>query len=157
MTIVTRSWYCAGMWYEISKCILSSLRLALGPPLARRHHHIDLATTALRADQPIAPIEHGHLGTVPLSVLAGVGLDLMAARFAPHDQPHASRSGAAPRVIGGPGSDFNPRRRRPRMNRGGSECFGSGNGSRARRFALKRHGPWYSNPDPESIEILEAF
>jgi hypothetical protein len=27
----------------------------------------------------------------------------------------------------------------------------------ARGVALKCHGPWYSNPDPESIEILEAF
>jgi hypothetical protein len=45
----------------------------------------------------LAPINNWRSGTVPPSHLGGIGLDLMAAISAPHDQPHVSRSGVGKR------------------------------------------------------------
>ena len=44
--------------------------------------------TALGTDEPPTPIEHGRVRAVSSSHLDGVGRDLVAARLAPHDQPH---------------------------------------------------------------------
>jgi hypothetical protein len=56
---------------------------------------------AAGADQPLVPIEHGRFGATPGAISAGIGLDLMLAIAAPHDQPHIGRRGRARRVIGG--------------------------------------------------------
>jgi hypothetical protein len=45
-----------------------------------------LRLTALGTDKPLAPIGNGGLGAVALSHFGGVGLDLVAARLAPHNQ-----------------------------------------------------------------------
>ncbi|MGA7862796.1 MAG: hypothetical protein WCA23_02155, partial [Stellaceae bacterium] len=50
------------------------------------------------ADQPLAPVEHGHFGAVPSSHLEGIGLDLMLAALAPDDQPDAGLRGPFDRV-----------------------------------------------------------
>src|SRR5215469_16093049 len=56
------------------------------PPLGPGHHHIDIAGAAVRAHQPIAPIENDGLGAVPLDDLRTIGLGPVAARLAPHDK-----------------------------------------------------------------------
>jgi hypothetical protein len=56
---------------------------------------------ASEVDQPLAPIENRSAGAAPSSHLGWVGLDLMLAGFAPDDEPHASRSGSAPRDLAG--------------------------------------------------------
>jgi hypothetical protein len=75
------------------------------------------------------PIDDRRLGTVPLGLLSGVGLDLMAAISAPYDQTNAGRRRAAQRrrrtELG-----FHPRRLRAVVARGGAYTFGGGNGSR---------------------------
>jgi len=63
------------------------------PPLGPGHHHVDVAAAAPGADEPLAPLRDGGVGAVPLGHLGGVGLDLVAARLALHDQPHARRGG----------------------------------------------------------------
>jgi hypothetical protein len=75
------------------------------PPLGPGHHHVDVAAAAGRADEPLAPLRNRHVGAILLRHLGGVGLDLMAARLAPHDQPHAGRSRVAERHRR-PGSRF---------------------------------------------------
>jgi hypothetical protein len=45
----------------------------------------------------LVPIEHGRFGAVPGSHLGGIGLELMLAFLAPHDQPHAGRGGSPER------------------------------------------------------------
>jgi hypothetical protein len=50
------------------------------------------------------PIDDRRLVTVPLGLLSGVGLDLMAAISAPYDQANAGRRRAA-RVAGEPGDE----------------------------------------------------
>ena len=62
------------------------------PPRRPGHHEIDLAATALRPDEPLAPIEN-----VSGSHLRGVGLDLMLAGFARDDQADLGRGGSAQR------------------------------------------------------------
>jgi hypothetical protein len=57
------------------------------PPLCPGHDHINLPFAAFGADQLLAPIEHWRFGAVPSSHLGRVGLDLMTAALAPHDQP----------------------------------------------------------------------
>jgi len=47
-----------------------------------------LPTTALGTDKPIAPIQNRRVRAVSSSHLVGVRLNLVAARLAPHDQPH---------------------------------------------------------------------
>ena len=42
---------------------------------------------ARAARQALAPIEHWRFGAAPSSHLGGVGLDLMLAFLAPHDEP----------------------------------------------------------------------
>ena len=74
-------------------------------PLGPRDDHIDRFTPATRAHKAIAPIEHRRPRAVSSSHVGRVGLDLVAARLTPHDQPNASRA-ALPSVIGGPGRDF---------------------------------------------------
>jgi hypothetical protein len=53
-------------------------------------YHIGLPSAALRTDEPLAPIEDAVIGAVPNSHLCWVRLDLMLARFAPHDKPTSS-------------------------------------------------------------------
>jgi hypothetical protein len=65
--------------------------------LGSAYDHIDLTAAAFRADQPLAPIGHGRFGTVPLSHLGRVGLDLMLAFPAPNDQPDAGGGSIAER------------------------------------------------------------
>jgi hypothetical protein len=67
------------------------------PPLSPAHHRIDLPAAAVRTDEPGAPIEHGRFGAVPSSHLGGIGLDLMLAILAPHDQPDLCRGSASER------------------------------------------------------------
>jgi hypothetical protein len=67
------------------------------------YDHIDLAAAALGADQPLAPIGHSSFGAVLLGHLGRVGLDLVPAILAPHDQPDARAAAALPSVIGEPG------------------------------------------------------
>ena len=53
--------------------------LAMRQPQYRHgaaHHKADVAVAASRAHQPLAPIRHGRLGTIPASLLGGI-------RFAP--------------------------------------------------------------------------
>jgi hypothetical protein len=64
---------------------------ALGPC----DNHVDLTAPAFRADQPVPPFGDGHFGAVALSLFGGVGLDLMAAISAPHDEANAGSSRAA--------------------------------------------------------------
>ncbi len=89
---------------------VTSAAITRSMPIARPH--VPLPRPAPAADKPLAPFRHGHLGAVALGHLGGVGLDLMAAFEAPHDEPHASYSAALPSVIGGPqGSAAMARRR----------------------------------------------
>jgi len=67
------------------------------PPLGSAYHHIDLAAAAAGTDQPLAPIEHGRFGAVPLGHLGRIGLYLMPAILAPNDQPDAGRGSVAER------------------------------------------------------------
>jgi hypothetical protein len=61
-----------------------SVGIAL-PPCRPGHHEIDFSTTALGADQPLAPIEHRSVRAVSSGHLGGLGLDLMPAGFALND------------------------------------------------------------------------
>ena len=65
---------------------LRSLGVSLSP-LGPGHDHVDLSAAAFGADQPLAPIEHGHFGAVLSSYLGRVRLGLIAAALAPYDQP----------------------------------------------------------------------
>jgi hypothetical protein len=53
---------------------------------------------ALRATQPLVPILHRRRGAVSLGHFGRIGLDLVAAIPAPHDEPHLRRGGAAERI-----------------------------------------------------------
>jgi hypothetical protein len=70
-------------------------------PPRPRQHEIDLPPTAPRAHEPLVPVEHGNVGAVTRSQLAGIGLDLTASL------PCTRRSGARqhrrhrPRTLGG--------------------------------------------------------
>jgi hypothetical protein len=59
------------------------------------HDHIDFAAAAFGADEPVPPRGNGHFGAVALSLFGGIGLDLMAAISAPHDETNAGSSRAA--------------------------------------------------------------
>jgi hypothetical protein len=48
-------------------------------------HEIDAAAAALRAFEPLDPIDHRQLGAVARGVLGRVGLDPMLALAASHD------------------------------------------------------------------------
>jgi hypothetical protein len=63
-------------------------------PLGPGQNYVDFARAALQANQPILPSEHRRFSAVSPGHLRGVGFDLMLAGFAPHDQPHTSRSGS---------------------------------------------------------------
>jgi hypothetical protein len=49
----------------------------------------------VRTHKPLAPFEDGHLRAVLPGLLSRIGLDLMLAFLAPHDEPHARRGGIA--------------------------------------------------------------
>ena len=68
---------------------------SLGPAPGPGNHHIDLSAAAFGADQPIPPLGNRHFGAVPLSLFGGIGLDLMTAISAPHDETNAGSSRAA--------------------------------------------------------------
>ena len=59
------------------------------------HYHVDIVAATLRADQPLSPLRHAHLGAIALCHLGRVGLDLVLACLAPHDQLEVSLGGAA--------------------------------------------------------------
>jgi hypothetical protein len=58
---------------------------------------IDLPAAALATHQPLVPVGDGRLGAVALGQRGRVGLDLVPAIAAPHDEPHMGRGGAAER------------------------------------------------------------
>jgi hypothetical protein len=66
-------------------------------PLGPGDHYIDRSAPAARTYEPISPIENAGSGAITPGHMGRVGLDLVAARPAPHDQPNASRSGVAER------------------------------------------------------------
>ena len=68
--------------------------------LSTAEHHINVPATAGGADQPLAPLENGRVGTVAGSHLAGVGLHLPDAFLAPNDEPDPGRCGYAKRHRG---------------------------------------------------------
>jgi hypothetical protein len=75
-------------------------RAALGglmTPLGPCDDHIDRSVPAARAHKPIAPIENAGPGAILLGHFSGVRLDLVAARFTPHDESDASGSRIAER------------------------------------------------------------
>jgi len=74
---------------------LAPSALVVRPPPSSSNNHIGRAVAAFRATQPRMPIDDRRLGTVPLGLLSGVGLDLMAAISAPYDQANAGRRRAA--------------------------------------------------------------
>jgi hypothetical protein len=74
---------------------LAPSALVVRPPPSSRNNHIGRAAAAFRATQPRMPIDDRRLGTVPLGLLSGIGLDLMAAISAPYDQANAGRRRAA--------------------------------------------------------------
>jgi hypothetical protein len=59
--------------------------------LRPRHHEVGLPAAALAADEPLVPVRDGQIVAVALCHLGGVGLDLVPALAAPHDQTNASR------------------------------------------------------------------
>ena len=73
------------------------LSLAIRPPLSSGNNHINLAAAAFGADQPPAPIEDRDIGPVSLRLLRRIGLDLMAAISAPHDEANLGTGGVAER------------------------------------------------------------
>jgi len=81
--------------------------------------YIDLTTAALRAHKPRVPLEDARLGTVAAGELSGVRLYSVLAAPAPYDQPQTGSGRSAERHRWA-GLGFHPRRRLPRMNRGGS-------------------------------------
>jgi hypothetical protein len=100
------------------------------PPLGSAHHHVDVAVPTPGTDQPIAPLEQGHLGAIPLGHLGRIRLHLVLARLAPDDEPHAGR-GAAAECRGRARFEFHPRRRRfiaASAARGRSPGFDVGSG-----------------------------
>jgi hypothetical protein len=74
---------------------LATGALVVCSPPSSSNNHIGRAAAAFRATQPRMPIDDRRLGTVPLSLLSEVRLDLMAAISAPYDQAHAGRRRAA--------------------------------------------------------------
>ena len=76
---------------------LDKAGLATLPRLGPGHHHVDVAAAASGADEPLSPLGNGGLGPVLFGRLGGIGLDLVTARLAPHDQPNASGSRVAER------------------------------------------------------------
>ena len=58
------------------------------PPLGPGDDHVDIVRSALPADKPLAPVGDGCISTIALRLCRGIGLDLMAAIEAPHDEPH---------------------------------------------------------------------
>ena len=61
------------------------------------HYHIDLAAAALGANQPLAPLWHGCVVAILLGHFRRIGLDLVLASLAPHDEPNARPRGIAKR------------------------------------------------------------
>ena len=67
------------------------------------HDAVDIEAAALRADQPLAPIEHRYVGAVSLGHFGQIGRGLMAAVLA-HAIKTKCALAALPKVIGRPGS-----------------------------------------------------
>jgi hypothetical protein len=65
-------------------------------------HHIDSATAAAGANEPVTPSENRGSSAVEPSLFRGVGLGLVLTGLAPHDEAQMGSGGAA------------DRRRRPR-------------------------------------------
>jgi hypothetical protein len=82
---------------------------------------IDVAAAALAADEALVPIGEDRLGAVALGQRGWVGLDLVAAIAAPHDEPRMSSGGAA-ECRRRPGVVVH-RRRRPLLDGGSSSRF----------------------------------
>src|SRR6516164_5571576 len=61
------------------------------------HHQVDIVAAAVRAHQPLSPIENDGLGAVPLGDLRRVGLGPVTARLAPDYEPYTGRSRVAER------------------------------------------------------------
>jgi hypothetical protein len=59
--------------------------------------YIDPSAPTLAAQKPGVPVRDAHLGTLARSHLGRVGLDLVPAIEAPHDQPHVRQCGVAER------------------------------------------------------------
>src|SRR5215471_327114 len=62
---------------------------------------INLSRAAGTAHQPLVPISHRSLRAVPLGHFSRIGLDLVPAGLAPHDETERTARTALPSVIGG--------------------------------------------------------
>ena len=67
------------------------------PSIGSGHHHFYFPAAARRAYQPLPQLRNWHVGALPLRLLGWVGLDLMVAYLAPHDEVYASPRGVAER------------------------------------------------------------
>ena len=59
------------------------------------HDEVDFPAAALAADEPLVPVRDAEISAVALGHRSGIGLDLVAAIAAPHDEPRMGRGGAA--------------------------------------------------------------
>jgi hypothetical protein len=66
-----------------------------------RAHFTRATISTFRLPHPLAPFKHRGLGTIPSGHLAGVGLDLMVAILAPHDQRYIGRQPPQTRALSG--------------------------------------------------------
>jgi hypothetical protein len=62
--------------------------IAMLSPPAAGHDHIYLVASTTGTDEPTSPLGNGSLGAVSSRHFGGIGLNLVAAFPAPHDQAH---------------------------------------------------------------------
>jgi hypothetical protein len=67
------------------------------PPSRSGYNHIDITAPARGANQPLPPIRNRSSCPISLSLLTGVGLNLMPASATPDDQANTRRHGTAQR------------------------------------------------------------
>jgi hypothetical protein len=96
MTSRAPAWLsCASRLAGWSASGLVSLWAGSDLPPSARQHKVHLAPAAPRANQPLGPVTNRRFGTVALGLLGGIGLDLVPASPAPHDDTHLRRRRAA--------------------------------------------------------------
>jgi hypothetical protein len=77
-----------GRAHGVNNVAAAAEPLIVRSSLGASDNHLGIVAPAFGADQPGTPIENCGLGTVALSLLGGIGFDLMAARLTPDDQPN---------------------------------------------------------------------